>query len=78
MCMSGYTSPRGIPPTPIRRDPCQVRRWRRQRLIAAGYDEFTALRLARCDDIDVHALLVHQETSDATAVSDEERRRRQG
>jgi hypothetical protein len=72
--MSGSTSPRGIPPTPMRQDARQVRRWRRQRLMAAGYDELAALRLARCD-VDVHALLVQQDSTGVSAVLDRGRRR---
>jgi hypothetical protein len=75
--MSGSMSPRGIPPTPMRRDARQVRRWRRQRLMAAGYDELAALRLARCD-VDVHALLVQQESCGVPPVLDDGRRRRHG
>jgi len=61
----------------MRQDAQQVRRWRRQRLMAAGYDELAALRLARCD-VDVHALLVQQETRGLAAVRSEGRRRRHG
>ncbi|HEY0905064.1 MAG TPA: hypothetical protein VGE14_14350 [Marmoricola sp.] len=76
--MSGSTGPRGIPPTPVRQDARQVRRWRRLRLMAAGYDELAAHRLARRDDTDVHALLVRQENALREARNDEERRRRHG
>lgn len=66
-------SAHGIPPTPMRRDVRKVRRWRRQRLIAAGYDELAALRLARCD-VDVHALLIQQESAGVSAALDHGRR----
>lgn len=71
--MSGTMSARGIPATPVRRDVRKVRRWRRQRLIAAGYDELAALRLARCD-VDVHALLIQQESGGVPAALDHGRR----
>jgi hypothetical protein len=59
--MSESMAPRGIPTTPGPRVAGEVRRWRRRWLIAAGYDELTAHRLARRDDTDLHALLVQRE-----------------
>ena len=71
--------PRGIPLTPGRRVACEVRRWRRRWLIAAGYDELAAHRLARRDDTDLHALLIQREDAAPPIVHDlEPRMRRHG
>jgi hypothetical protein len=74
--MSGSMGERGIPPTPLRQDSREPRRWRRQWLMAAGYDELAAHRLARQGDTDVHALLVRREGDGPPA--DEQPRRRHG
>jgi hypothetical protein len=74
--MSGSMEPRGIPLTPVRHDTRRVRRWRRQWLVAAGFDELAAHRLARRDDTDLHALLVEQEDAVPSVVDDHAQRMR--
>jgi hypothetical protein len=58
--MTPFTGLHGIPVTPSRQDGA-VRRWRRAQLVAAGYDEVSAQRLASRGDLDLHALLDHRE-----------------
>jgi hypothetical protein len=76
--MSGSMGPRGIPLTPVRHDARRVRRWRRAWLVAAGFDELAAHRLARRDDADLHALLVRQDDAATPTDRDEQRTRRHG
>ncbi len=38
-------------------DPGRTVRWRRRQLLAAGYDELAARRLAADPDADIHALV---------------------
>lgn len=59
--MTAFTGPHGIPVTPSRQAGAAVRRWRRAQLVAAGYDELSAHRLASRGDLDLHALLDHHE-----------------
>jgi hypothetical protein len=58
--MTPFTGLRGIPVTPSRQDRA-VRRWRRAQLVAAGYDEVSAQRLASRGGLDLHALLDRRE-----------------
>lgn len=55
--MSAIRRPHGIPPTPSRQDLARLRRWRRAQLVAAGYDELSAHRLAARTELDLHAVL---------------------
>jgi hypothetical protein len=56
--MSAFTGLHGIPATPSRRrGDARTSRWRRAQLVAAGYDELSAQRLARRGDVDLHAVL---------------------
>jgi hypothetical protein len=56
--MSAFTGLHGIPATPSRwRGDARTGRWRRAQLVAAGYDELSAQRLARRGDVDLHAVL---------------------
>jgi len=55
--MSAFTGLHGIPATPSPGDDARTRRWRRVQLVAAGYDELSAQRLARRPDVDLHAVL---------------------
>ena len=48
---------RGVPPTPAAATSAKGRRWRRRQLVAAGFDEVTAERLASDDGIDLHVVL---------------------
>ncbi|MDQ2660319.1 MAG: hypothetical protein M3Y52_00420 [Actinomycetota bacterium] len=59
---------RGIP-MPARTQPRgRPLRWRRAQLMAAGFDEFTAHRLASNAMVDVHATIVTQEWSRIRAM----------
>lgn len=59
--MDGTEPVRGIP-SPAREHP-QGRslRWRRDQLLAAGYDELSAQRLATDELTDIHAMIVQRE-----------------
>lgn len=65
--MTASTGLHGIPVTPSRRGGAQVRRWRRAQLVAAGYDELSAQRLASRADLDLHALLDQRERASSPA-----------
>lgn len=54
-------------------------RWRREQLMAAGLDEFTAHRLASDGTVDVHALIVSRERprAEAAEAAPERRSRRE-
>ncbi|GGI45846.1 hypothetical protein BCL57_001532 [Agromyces flavus] len=63
--MTSSDAIRGIP-VPERSQPRgRSLRWRREQLIAAGLDEFTAHRLAKDAAVDVHAIIVSRERSRA-------------
>jgi len=51
-----------MPPVPSRQDAVKTLRWRRRQLIAAGLDELSAHRLAGRREVDVHAVLMLQDT----------------
>lgn len=53
--------PRMLPPQPKG----HLLRWRREQLIAIGYDEFTAYRLAADAGVDIHAIVTRSEASPA-------------
>lgn len=59
--MTGFERLRGIPTTPSGENIGWVRRWRREQLMVAGYDELSAHRLATRTDLDLHAVLVQRE-----------------
>jgi hypothetical protein len=70
--MSAITGLHGIPVTPLRRHgDAWMRRWRRTQLVAAGYDELSAQRLARRVDLDLHAVLDQREQSTPRVASAE-------
>ena len=48
---------KGIPVTPLGQNVRHVLQWRRRELMAAGFDELSAHRLARRADVDLHAVL---------------------
>jgi hypothetical protein len=53
---------RGIPaPAPATRPCAGTLRWRREQLVAAGFDELTAHRIAANGTVDIHALVVSTE-----------------
>jgi hypothetical protein len=59
--MSSSESKRGIPP-PVRTQPHgRSLKWRRDQLMAAGYDELSAQRLATDSAVDIHAMIVEKE-----------------
>ena len=51
----------GIPPLPRPRPRGREVRWRREQLMAAGYDELSAHRMAADGMTDVHAMVVRKE-----------------
>lgn len=55
--MSPMNQSHGIPRPPQARPRGRALRWRREQLMAAGYDELTAHRLATDPMLDVHAIL---------------------
>ncbi|HEX6364836.1 MAG TPA: hypothetical protein VF000_01710 [Agromyces sp.] len=59
--MSSSDATRGIP-SPTRTQPKgRSLRWRREQLMAAGYDELSAQRLAVDASVDIHAMIVEKE-----------------
>jgi len=48
---------RGVPVTGTARASRAAWRWRRRQLVAAGFDEVTACRLAMRAEVDLHAVL---------------------
>jgi hypothetical protein len=66
--MTGSDAVRGIP-TPERTQPRgRSLRWRRDQLLAAGLDEFSAHRLASNALVDIHAVIVSRERSQSAAL----------
>lgn len=61
--MTAFRGLHGIPPTPSHRDASRLRRWRRAQLMAAGYDELSAHRLAARVGLDLHSLLYGRESA---------------
>ena len=73
--MSAFTGLHGIPATPSRRQgDAWMRRWRRAQLVAAGYDELSAQRLARRGDLDLHVVLDQCDSLPTRATSTEAER----
>jgi hypothetical protein len=72
--MSAFTGLHGIPATPSRwRGDARTSRWRRAQLVAVGYDELSAQRLARRGDVDLHAVLDHSRQTAPQASAETER-----
>jgi hypothetical protein len=70
--MSAFKGLHGIPATPSRwHGDARMKRWRRAQLVAAGYDELAAQRLARRGDLDLHVVLDQRDSSPARATSAE-------
>lgn len=68
--MTSSDAIRGIP-TPERTQPRgRFLRWRREQLMAAGLDEFSAHRFASNGMVDVHAIIVSRERARTAAVRD--------
>lgn len=61
--MSGSRATRGIPSLPPLRPRGRSLSWRRDQLVAAGYDELAAHRLAADSTVDIHMLVTRKETS---------------
>ncbi|GIH73160.1 hypothetical protein [Sphaerimonospora thailandensis] len=59
--MGGVDDLRGIPVSARPQPRGRVLRWRREQLVAAGYDEISAHRLAADSMVDVHAMVARQE-----------------
>lgn len=59
--MSSTNPNRGIPINRTRLADRAVRRWRRRQLLAVGFDEFTAYRMAANTQVDVHVMLLARE-----------------
>lgn len=55
--MSSCDAKHGIPVTPRTQPQGRSVTWRRRQLVAAGYDELAAQRLATDQAIDVHAMI---------------------
>ena len=66
--MTGSDAIRGIPPPERSQPRGRSLRWRRDQLMVAGLDEFTAHRLASDAAIDVHAIIVSRERTRTAAV----------
>lgn len=65
--MSSTSGLRGIPSMPSSQIPARTCRWRRHQLMAAGFDELSAHRLAVGADVDIHAVLTLQDTDADTS-----------
>ncbi|HQR81223.1 MAG TPA: hypothetical protein PLT68_13490 [Actinomycetota bacterium] len=69
--MNSSEPTRGIPPLARSIPRGRLLRWRREQLMAAGYDELSAHRLAVNGSVDLHAMLVRKDQRDAAGMPSE-------